>query len=514
MRRIVVIAVVLAACTACGAGPSTRPDVAVVQHQLGVAGATTTSAAPDNPAPPIEMPKSDLSWSDCTRSTLDRMHLGAGPAGLKLQCASVDVELDPGNSLQSFSLDALRASTPATPGDAAPVVLAAGTDRPATDALAQLATGPHAAILRSHPVVALDRRGIGGSGTLDCLTSAQRASLTTLADPTAPAMTQALSVLDTSKAATVACTDQISPAEQGFDALHAASDLDTLRRRWGVDRLALLTTGDGAAVALTYAAKVPNGLSRLVLDSPAPSNADTLTAAEQRIQGEEAALTAFVAQCASPGCPLGADPRAAVTDLLGRARAGTLPSVSVGALLTTIAQRLADPTTAWADRVTGLADLLARAGHDDPDALHTIASAVALTDGQFVAQCSDAPASPAAQRAVGVEPSWSSRYPDFGDYGMGRMLTCGAWPAHAAPPLPSTLPIPVLMLGGAADPVVGGGGPQSLATALNRVGTKTATVSWQGAGHPVLWNSDCAGTVVGRYLDSGALPAGGTACPA
>ena len=59
--------------------------------------------------------------------------------------------------------------------------------------------------------------------------------------------------------------------------------------------LGILGTGNGRPVALSYAAKYPDRLARLVLDSPAP--VDAATATETAVAGQEAAFDAFARQC-------------------------------------------------------------------------------------------------------------------------------------------------------------------------------------------------------------------------
>ena len=74
----------------------------------------------------------------------------------------------------AFPVGAMRARLPQTPTDAAPLVLTSGSDRASTDALAALAAGPYAALLSTRPLVAVDRRGIGTSVAIDCLSGADR----------------------------------------------------------------------------------------------------------------------------------------------------------------------------------------------------------------------------------------------------------------------------------------------------------------------------------------------------
>jgi len=93
-------------------------------------------------------------------------------------------------------------------------------------------------------------------------------------------------------------------------------------------------------------------------------------------------------------------------------------------------------------------------------------------------------------------------------------MDCSAWPVSGTPPLPTKLNIPVLVMVGIADPVVGNGGTASVTGALGAAGAQHATVTWQGWGHPVFTHSGCAQRALLDYLKTAKLPADATACPA
>src|SRR5690606_40847795 len=104
-------------------------------------------------------------------------------------------------------------------------------------------------------------------------------------------------VADLGRQATVSCTDYLQPQQLMFGASHAADDIERLRQAWGVDRIGLLGVGNGATVALAYAAAYPGAVGRLVLDSPAAATADAELMAESQARGAEAAVDAFARQC-------------------------------------------------------------------------------------------------------------------------------------------------------------------------------------------------------------------------
>jgi pimeloyl-ACP methyl ester carboxylesterase len=506
-----VLAVGLAA--GCSAGPSQRPPVAVVDDRLppAAAGPTSTTATPP-PAP--EVPATDLPWTDCTDRARAELGLGAGPAGLVLECATLRAPLDP-TTTGELELGLLRARLASTPAGAAPVVLATGTDAPSTATLARLVTGDGSALLAAHPVVALDRRGTGRSTALDCLTAAQRAALDDV-DPDRPgAGTDA--AVTAGRDATQACTDLLTPAELSLATDRAADDLDALRERWGVQRLALVGAGDGATLALRYAAAHPGSVSRLVLDAPADPGADAVTRADTAADGAERALDAAAARCAATACGLGADPRGAVVALLARTRTGPgVPGpagqvLTSGALLAALRAGLAVPGTAAQDRL--LAALTAAAAGDGGPALALLDPTA--TDGRFAARCSDAAVRPTQDQVGQLVDRLRGTRPVFGASGAALLAQCLAWPTPSTQPgVTGLAPLPpVLVLAPAADPAVGPDEATRTAAVLTQAGARTAVLAWQGTGAPALVGSGCVRTAVATYLDTAATPARDTVCP-
>lgn len=516
MRRTGLLALVLAFCCACGAGPSVRPDVAVVEHHVD---ATTTSAEPVDAPAELQPPVHDLSWEDCTRTTLDTLGLGAGPVGLVLDCAQLPAPIDPtGDIPGTFLLGAMRARLPQTPTDVAPLVLTSGAERSSTGTLAALAAGPIGTLLSSRPVVAVDRRGIGSSTLIECITPALRREMVDLGQFSTPAAggDSADVVMALGRDATTECTDFLQPQEMAFDAAHSADDLEQLRTLWGVDRLALLTTGTGADVGLAYADQHPDAVGRLVLDSPGAVRTDAVTATQGVLAGREAALSAFARQCAALACALGPDPHAAVVDLTRRAAAGELGPVSSNALLTALREFLGSPRGDQQSRIREFADILAAAGTGDTAGLERVVDdAIVATDsdGQFVARCSDGTGWPTPGRARELRRSWGEQFPVFGADAALALLLCASWPTTPPPQMPATLDLGVLTLAGAADPVAGNAGVNTVTGAVAAAGARTSTRAWLGSGHSVTPHSQCGQAAVAGYVDGGVLPPDGGACP-
>lgn len=508
MRRIGIVILLGLLCTACAAGPSSRPGLAIAGHSAG-SPAEEPTGTPSPPAPP-DVPTRTPPWHQCAGGPAPGQD---SPAGLTFTCAKISGPLDPKTSETGVHIDLTRATTAETPDDAPPVVLVAGTAQSSRDALEALAGSPGGALLTSHPVVAVDRRGMGPSTDPDCFARGDGAELTT-AGPGVDPQARAQSMMETVDAVTVSCTDLLRPAVDAFDAVHAASDLDTLRTYWGADRIALLTVGSGSDVALAYAAHEPDHLARLILDSPQPVREDARTIAQHRAQAGQAALARFEADCAGTDCAVADDPAGTLDMLLDSAQTGLIRQVSPGSVLTVIRRTLSDASKTWDARVSTLGDLLHGAASGDVDTLEVFAGARSLTSGAFVALCSDAPPPATIDDSVQAQTDWAARYPVFGADAAVRMLTCGSWPSHPDFTLPDGLDVPVLLYSGSADPVVGVGSVDSVTAAFDRAGIESAAVSWGGVGHGVLWNSACSAQQLGRYLDDAVLPPDGTACPA
>ncbi|WP_369640736.1 alpha/beta fold hydrolase, partial [Nocardia sp. JMUB6875] len=422
--------------TACGAGPSNRPAVAVEKpHQAGA----VTTTAPDAAPPAPEVPKTELAWKDCTAPTFSLLSLGAPPQGLVLECAEYTTQVDvAGNVAGNFRNAAMRARYDRTPKDAAPLILTSGSDRSSTATLAGLAAGNASALLAARPIIAVDRRGIGSSQPVTCMTDPQRKIIADQGQFTRGATDPVDAMSTAGRNATVACLDFLAPAQATFDAPHAADDIEQLRKQLGVEHIALLGTGTGANVALNYARKYgQQHLGRLVLDSPQAVGLDANGRAEQKVKGQEAALTAFAQRCASLNCSLGADPRAAVIDLVNRAGAGQFGDLSASALVTTLSGFLGDSRTQGNQQVTDFADALAALGRGDRGPLtnYTLRAASSVaTDGEFVNRCSDNHEPSTPDKAKALETAWATQYPVFGKVAAIDRMACSAWPAASLMP--------------------------------------------------------------------------------
>ena len=437
---------------------------------------------------------------------------------VSLDCASYDADLDPINGASgTVSIGVVRARSAQTPGDAGPLVMTTGSDLPSSVQLPVWLSRAGIDVLAEHPIVSVDRRGIGMSGALDCRDLFDRQEMIEQAqfqagdDPVA-------NLRAVTMTATTSCTDTIAPGDSAYDNAHAAEDIERLRTTWDVPALALLGVGNGAQVALAYAGSHPGKVARLILDSPLPLGIAAEAATEQRVKGEQAALQAWATQCAATNCALSPDPLGAVDSLMAAAQDGRGPGgASAAAVANAIATALAYPQGNRVAAGNELAIAVADARSGNISRLNTLinrAESLRQTDGQFVNNCSDALNRPTPDRVRELVVAWGKLYPQFGRVGALDMVKCLNWPSGKAPQEPQDLKTPTLLLGVQNDPIVGNEGVAAVAATAINAGSANRRVMWQGIGHGASIYSPCALPPVISYLTSGELPPTDTYCPA
>ena len=507
-----VAAVVLAGCAP---GLAANPRYATDSGHID-SGDTSTPPPPAGP-PAIAAPKNDLSWQECTSRVFDDAAV-APPPGITLDCATYDADLDPiDGATGSLTIGVVRARSAQTPPDAGPIVWSSGTDIASSLQLPVWLSRTGADILKTHPIVAVDRRGIGMSSAVDCRDLFDRQEMrdqTQFESGDDPVENLGAITMT----ATTSCTDTIAPGDSAYDNAHAAEDLERLRSVWDVPTLALAGVGNGAQIMLAYAGSHPDKVGRLILDSPVPPAIGAEAAADQRAKGQQSSLDAFAAQCAAANCALGPDPKGAIDSLLASARAGRGPGgASVAALAGAITTALGFPDGDRATTTTRLADMLASARTgDDADLTQLInqTEAVRETDGQFINRCSDALNRPTPDRVRELVVAWGKQYPQFGTVNALDLVKCLNWPSGSAPAEPKDLKVDVLLLGVQHDPIVGSDGVAQTAATIINAGATNRRVMWQGIGHGASVYSPCAMGPVLSYIDSGRVPSTDTYCPA
>jgi pimeloyl-ACP methyl ester carboxylesterase len=197
---------------------------------------------------------------------------GAQPAGLAfrgcppthvivhaagLQCATLDVPFDRANPAAGNIALAVQRVPASAPHEGVIVLLAGGPGQPALPAfeslLAPLAREPS---LRGFELVAFDQRGTGQSEGLECPegAGAPKGGLSAFLG---------------------ACGTALGATRAFYTSQESVEDLDALRQALGGRPLSLFAVSYGARVAGIYAREHPQGLARMVLDSPSPPSGPT-----------------------------------------------------------------------------------------------------------------------------------------------------------------------------------------------------------------------------------------------
>lgn len=500
-----------------GCAPWLAADARFASDSARNVSTDTTSAKPSSGPPAIAAPKNDLVWKDCTARGFGDAGVPAAP-GVRLECASYDADLDPiSGASGTISIGVMRAKSVQTPADAGPLVLTTGTDIASSIQLPVWLSRSGADILKTNPIVSVDRRGIGLSSPIDCRDAFDRQEMRDQAqfesgdDPVA-------NLGAITMTATTSCTDTIAPGDSAYDNAHAAEDLERLRSTWDVPALALVGVGNGAQVALAYAGSHPDKVARLVLDSPIPAGVNAEAAAEEQVKGQQDSLDAFAAQCVAVNCALGPDPKGAISALLASARAGSGPGgISAAVLANAITTALGYPSGDRIGSTISLANTLAAARGGDVNQLNNLINTTQATrdsDGQFINSCSDSLNRPTPDRVRELVVAWGKLYPQFGTVGALNLVKCLNWPSGTAPQDPKNIKINVLLLGVQNDAIVGNQGvPATSATIIN-AGAASKRVMWQGIGHGASVYSPCALPPLIGYLKNGEVPDTDTYCPA
>ncbi|MGV0992778.1 MAG: alpha/beta fold hydrolase [Mycobacterium sp.] len=509
-------AVVAFSGTGCAPWLAANPQFATDGARNPAGGGAVTSSSAAGPAD-IAAPRNDLAWHDCTAKALGDAGVPPMP-GVVFECADYDADLDPvGGATGTLNIGAMRARSVQTPPGAGPLVFTTGSDLPSSLQLPIWLSRSGADVLKSRPIVAVDRRGMGMSSPIDCRDAFDRQQMREQAqfqsgdDPVAN-----LGAVTTT--ATTGCTDALAPGDSSYDNARAAEDLERLRSTWDVPTLAIMGIGNGAQIAVAYAGSHPEKVARLVLDSPIPPGVGAEAAAEDQAKAQQAALDAFAAQCVAANCALGPDPKGAVDALLAAARSGKGPGgASVAALATAITTALGYPSGDRIGSTVKLANTLAAARGGDVNQLNNLinaSEALRDSDGQFVNRCGDALSRPSPDRVRELVVAWGKQYPQFGAVAALNLAKCLSWPSGAAPKDPKTLKIDTLLLGVQNDPIVGAQGVPATAAIMINAGATSRRVMWQGIGHGASVYTACALPPLLEYLNTGKLPPTDTFCPA
>jgi pimeloyl-ACP methyl ester carboxylesterase len=159
------------------------------------------------------------------------------PAGY--QCGSLAVPLDPsGAAAGTITLSVKRKVAPSNPSQSAVIGLAGGPGQAAVPFAAKIEANI-APALTTRDLVVFDQRGTGASGQLRCRATSTPSS----------------------------CASRIGPSRAFYRTAESVEDIEAIRREGGYAKLVLYGTSYGTKVAEAYAAKYPQNVEALVLDS-------------------------------------------------------------------------------------------------------------------------------------------------------------------------------------------------------------------------------------------------------
>lgn len=511
---VALVAVLLVVVSACSSGGDPEP-------------AATSSSAAD--ATPSETPVQPVEWTDCTA---DIAPIIAGRPGadrpLTFGCGQIEVPLsydDPtGPTLSLFAVRAVSSTQADRIGSL--VVNPGGPGLSATDAAVQSALTLPDSLLGRFDVVGVDPRGVGLSQPVDCIPASTKDELTA-ADPRPSTADQLDTAFGLADDVAAGCVDKYGDGLGAFSTVDSARDLDRVREALGDAQLSYLGYSYGTTLGSTYAELFPQNVRALVLDGAVDPDADRQQAAEAQAQGFEAAFDAFAANCTAlvSGCPVGADPRTFVGDLLTQAGTTPIPSskagetrqATAGLVLAAVRSALYNPA-AWPQ----LAQSLAAAKNGDSAGVLTLADTFTgrgedgtytnTIDANITISCSDTDDSYSQSDVRTLVAQWSTQYPLFGADAALSLYTCTPWDAPRTP-LPerdAEGAAPILVIGTQGDPVT----PLPGAVDMARDLASGVLLTWQGSGHTAYPKTQCVTDTVDAYLLDLTAPAADLTCPA
>jgi pimeloyl-ACP methyl ester carboxylesterase len=495
---------------------------------------TDTTAAESSAAAasttPAEPQAAEITWTDCDAQIQPLVEGRPGSErDVAFECGRTEVPISydepDGATMPIFLVRARLAGQTDRLGSL--LVNPGGPGASGADAVIGRALTLPEDVLRRFDLVGFDPRGVGLSTPVECVPDELKDRMVA-AEPRPTTEEQLDGVFALAQEAAEGCAEEYGDALGTFNTTATARDMDLLRQGLGDEQLTYLGYSYGTTLGSTYTELFPDRVRALVLDAAVDPDADPQADAEASAAAFEAGFDAFAANCTQliAGCPIGAEPRRFLEDLLARAAAAPIPSArpeetrqaTPGVVMTAVQAALYS-TTAWPQLAQGLA--AAQAG--DSQALFSLADTYYgrlqdgtysnLIDANVAINCadSDPDAEVSEEQIRALAADWGQRYPLFGAGAAASLYTCTVWEAERTP-LPqrdAAGAAPILVVGNSGDPVTPLPGAVDLAEDL----ASGVLLTWQGLGHTAYPKNDCVNGAVNAYLVDLTVPAEGTTCP-
>ncbi|WP_416969532.1 alpha/beta hydrolase [Streptomyces sp. 4F14] len=462
---------------------------------------TTATAAPEKPG--------RISWKPCTAPD--------GTAGF--ECATLKVPVDhakPKGATIALALNRHRATDPAR--RIGPLLVnPGGPGGSGVDFAFGAPSSLSPALLARFDIIGFDPRGVSRSHPVMC-----DWDLVVRQDPLLyPGSARDFTALRAAnRALGKDCRARSGPLFEHMDTGQVVQDMDAIRAALGERRISYYGVSYGTAIGQQYAARYPQRVRALALDSNMDHSLDRSAFQRTEAVAMEEVYGQFADWCArTPACELyGRDARALFDSLYRRAEAGELElpggiELKPQDVQLTVFGFLYDPVS-WFQ----LADLLSDIDDPGEDTARRLAAFGEPAPYPFPAvMCQDYAFGVPAYNTLVREKKALARYAPvtrLSPLGWTAMTGCQNWPAKVTNP-PRPLKVdgtpPILLTNSRFDPAT----PHDwAANAARQIGREAVLLTYDGAGHGDYWLSPCARSAIDTYLLTLKTPRPGTHCPA